>query len=118
MWVGWLVSETPGLTVSVSALLGLQMRTVMPGFYMDAGDLNFGPSACTASTLPTELSPQFRVLVFHTRSQKGRDMSVVLTGEFQVPDGTRHMLELTVTYSVNRLDELDFVGSSTGLTFF
>lgn len=97
MGVGWLASEPPGLTVSVSALLGLQTRTVLPGFYMDAGDLNFGPSACPASALPTEPYPQFRVPVFHTRFQKGRDMSVVLTGEFQVPDGTRHMLESTVT---------------------
>lgn len=94
------------------------MCTVMSGFYMDAGDLNFGPSACTASTLPTEPSPQFQVLLFYTRFQKGRDLFVVFTEEFQVPDGTRHVLETTVMYSVNRLDEPDFVGSSTVPTFF
>lgn len=30
----------------------------MLSFYVDAGDLNSGPCACSANTLPTRLSPQ------------------------------------------------------------
>lgn len=42
---------------------------------------------------------------------------VVLTGESQVPDCTRHMLEPLVMDAVSRLDELDLVGQGQSSSF-
>lgn len=39
-------------------LLGLRVCTTVPGFYVDAGDLNLGPHICAASGLTSEPSHQ------------------------------------------------------------
>lgn len=62
IWIGWLDQWVPRVWLFLSllpltTLLGLQVCTIAPGFYVTTTDLNSGPSAWTPSTLPTELSP-------------------------------------------------------------
>lgn len=40
--------------VFASAVLGFQKHIAVPGFYVRARDLNLGPQACIADTLPTD----------------------------------------------------------------
>lgn len=46
------------LPATTHPLLGLRVCTTVPGFYVDAGDLNLGPHICAASTLTSEPSLQ------------------------------------------------------------
>lgn len=62
IWIGWLDQWVPRVWLFLSplpltTLLGLQVCTIAPGFYVTTTDLNSGPSAWTPSTLSTELSP-------------------------------------------------------------
>lgn len=44
-------------------VLGLRMCTIIPGFYMGAGDLNSGPYACAAGTSSTEPFPNLTCII-------------------------------------------------------
>lgn len=48
---GWLTSELPRSTCLQPVLLELQSPVTMPGFSMDAVDLDWGCHACRASGL-------------------------------------------------------------------
>lgn len=48
--LGWQVSLI--LLSPLHTALELHLCLAMPPFYVDAGDLNFGPNACTAHALP------------------------------------------------------------------
>lgn len=58
-----LASESPGICLLISLILGLQVHSTMPVFYMDPGGGTWVLITCMVNTLRAELSPHFFLLV-------------------------------------------------------